>query len=52
MRVDQATTAEHRQTEHGTHHFCSAHCAAEFDADPDRYTAPTSDGMHEGGDPR
>ncbi|MGW3124081.1 heavy metal translocating P-type ATPase [Streptomyces sp. NPDC001107] len=55
MQVDRATAAEHRQTEHGTHCFCSAHCAAAFDADPDRYTAPTpgtGHEGHEGGEPR
>ncbi|GHH85528.1 heavy metal translocating P-type ATPase [Streptomyces capitiformicae] len=48
MRLDKATAAEQRQSEHGTYYFCSAHCAATFDDDPDRYTAPTSGGMHEG----
>jgi P-type Cu+ transporter len=52
MRVDEATAAEHRHTERGTYHFCSAHCAATFDAAPDRYTAPTTDGTHEGGEHR
>ncbi|GAA3495910.1 hypothetical protein GCM10019016_030110 [Streptomyces prasinosporus] len=52
MQVDKATAAEHRQTEHGTHYFCSAHCAATFDGDPDLCTAPTSGGVPEGGEPR
>lgn len=52
MQVDRTTAAEHRQTEHGTYSFCSAHCAATFDADPDRYTAPTTGSPHEGGEPR
>ncbi|WP_155059321.1 heavy metal translocating P-type ATPase [Streptomyces blattellae] len=52
MQVDKATAAEHRQTEHGTYYFCSTHCAAAFDAEPDRYTAPTPGGTHEGGEPR
>ncbi|MDF3142481.1 MULTISPECIES: heavy metal translocating P-type ATPase [unclassified Streptomyces] len=52
MQVDRTTAAEHRQTEHGTYYFCSAHCAATFDADPDRYTAPTTGSPHEGGEPR
>ncbi|MFJ3334722.1 heavy metal translocating P-type ATPase [Streptomyces sp. NPDC086766] len=46
MRVERASAAEHRRTDSGIHHFCSAHCAAVFDADPDRYTAPTADGPH------
>ncbi|TQJ92476.1 heavy metal translocating P-type ATPase [Streptomyces sp. SLBN-31] len=49
MRVDPAAAAEHRQTEHGTYSFCSAHCAAAFDADPDRYTASAPDGTPQGG---
>ncbi|MET9904816.1 heavy metal translocating P-type ATPase [Streptomyces sp. NPDC006446] len=52
MQVDKATATEHRRTENGTHYFCSAHCAATFDADPDRYTAPTTRGAREGGEPR
>ncbi|WP_190195241.1 heavy metal translocating P-type ATPase [Streptomyces minutiscleroticus] len=48
MQVDKATAAEQRQTEHGTYSFCSTHCAATFDGDPDRYTAPTAGGTHEG----
>ncbi|MFE6282644.1 heavy metal translocating P-type ATPase [Streptomyces sp. NPDC057877] len=52
MRVDTTTAAEHRRTEHGTSYFCSAHCAATFDADADRYTAPTPGSTHEGGEPR
>ncbi|MDW8807132.1 heavy metal translocating P-type ATPase [Streptomyces scabiei] len=52
MQVDVTTAAEQRQTEHGTYYFCSAHCAAAFDADLDRYTAPTTGSPHEGGEPR
>ncbi|MFD0508796.1 heavy metal translocating P-type ATPase [Streptomyces chiangmaiensis] len=52
MQINSATAAEHRQTEHGTYYFCSAHCAATFDADPGRYTAPAAGDRHEGGDPR
>ncbi|MEU6379827.1 heavy metal translocating P-type ATPase [Streptomyces sp. NPDC046909] len=52
MQVDRTTAAEQRQTEHGTYHFCSAHCAAAFDGDPDRYTAPAPGGTHQGGEPR
>ncbi|MFF8942085.1 heavy metal translocating P-type ATPase [Streptomyces sp. NPDC014864] len=47
MRVERASAAEHRQTGSATYHFCSAHCAAVFDADPDRYTAPTAGGPHD-----
>ncbi|MFE9882888.1 YHS domain-containing protein [Streptomyces sp. NPDC005784] len=52
MQVDKATATEHRQTENGTYHFCSAHCATTFDADPDRYTAPTTRSTREGGESR
>ncbi|WP_327433557.1 heavy metal translocating P-type ATPase [Streptomyces sp. NBC_01236] len=52
MQVDKATVTDRRQTENGTHYFCSAHCAATFDADPDCYTAPTARGAREGGEPR
>jgi P-type Cu+ transporter len=38
MTVDPATAAEHRGTSQGTVYFCSAHCAAAFDADPGHYT--------------
>jgi Cu+-exporting ATPase len=37
MSVDLATAAEHRDAGAGTIHFCSAHCAATFDAEPGRY---------------
>ncbi|MFH0241267.1 heavy metal translocating P-type ATPase [Streptomyces sp. HK10] len=43
MRMTEATAAEHRQAEHGIHHFCSPRCAAAFDAAPDRHTAPAAD---------
>ncbi|MFJ8943557.1 heavy metal translocating P-type ATPase [Streptomyces sp. NPDC102395] len=52
MQVHKATAAEHRQTEHGTYYFCSAHCAVTFDDDPDRYTAPAAGGTRDGGEPR
>ncbi|MFJ8114036.1 heavy metal translocating P-type ATPase [Streptomyces sp. NPDC096132] len=52
MHVDNATAPEHRQTAHGTYSFCSAHCAAAFDAAPDRYTTPTNGGTREGGEHR
>jgi P-type Cu+ transporter len=37
MSVDPATAAEHRDAGAGTILFCSAHCAATFDAEPARY---------------
>ncbi|MFP3989119.1 heavy metal translocating P-type ATPase [Streptomyces sp. E11-3] len=49
MPVDPATAPEHRDTAGGTVYFCSAHCAAAYDAEPARYSAPTtehSDGHH------
>jgi Cu+-exporting ATPase len=44
MEVDSATAAGHRDTGTGTGtvHFCSAGCAAAFDADPHRYAATTA----------
>jgi Cu+-exporting ATPase len=38
MSADPATAPEHRGTPAGTVYFCSAGCAAAFDADPGRYT--------------
>ncbi|MEU1596039.1 heavy metal translocating P-type ATPase [Streptomyces sp. NPDC005708] len=52
MQLAKATAAEHRQTANGTYYFCSVRCAAMFDTDSDRYTAPTSGGPSEGGEPR
>lgn len=46
MPVDPATAAEHREADGVTYHFCSAHCAAAFDAEPDRYPTPTHHGQH------
>jgi P-type Cu+ transporter len=37
MTVDPVTAPEHRGTGPDTVHFCSAGCAAAFDADPGRY---------------
>jgi Cu+-exporting ATPase len=34
MTVDPASASEHRVTSSGTVWFCSAHCAAAFDAAP------------------
>ncbi|MGH3183114.1 MAG: hypothetical protein ACRDOE_14605, partial [Streptosporangiaceae bacterium] len=39
MTVDPATAPEHRRTSTGTVYFCSAGCAAAFDADPGRHAA-------------
>ncbi|MEV7069118.1 YHS domain-containing protein [Streptomyces collinus] len=52
MSIDKSFAPETRETTTGTHYFCSPHCAAAFDADPGRYTAPTSGGKQEGGEPR
>ncbi|OLZ62734.1 copper-translocating P-type ATPase [Streptomyces amritsarensis] len=43
MRIDPRDAAEHRMTDAGEYFFCSAHCAAAFDADPSRYTATRDD---------
>ncbi|MFG2949305.1 heavy metal translocating P-type ATPase [Streptomyces adustus] len=47
MPVNKATSARHRQTGHGTYSFCSAPCAAAFEADPARYGAPATGGTSE-----
>ncbi|WP_456243061.1 YHS domain-containing protein [Streptomyces blattellae] len=52
MSIDKAFAAQSRNTGTGTYYFCSAHCAAAFDADPERYTGPVSGGMPEGGEHR
>ena len=39
MSVDPATAAGYRGTPAGTEYFCSAGCAATFDAAPGRYAA-------------
>jgi Cu+-exporting ATPase len=39
MHVDPLAAAAHRDTEGGRVHFCSAGCAAAFDAEPNRYAA-------------
>ena len=39
MTVDPATALERRGTGPDTVYFCSAHCAAAFDADPGRHAA-------------
>ncbi|TQK45138.1 Cu+-exporting ATPase [Streptomyces sp. SLBN-118] len=52
MSIEKASAAETRNTATGTYYFCSTHCAAAFDADPGRYTAPSSGRTHEGGEQR
>jgi Cu+-exporting ATPase len=42
MQVDPATAAARRDTPAGTVCFCSAGCAAAFDAEPHRYAATTA----------
>jgi Cu+-exporting ATPase len=37
MQADPATASQHRDIRAGTVSFCSAGCAATFDAEPDRY---------------
>ncbi|MEV6210470.1 heavy metal translocating P-type ATPase [Kitasatospora sp. NPDC051914] len=39
MNIRPDTAAESRVTPHGTVYFCSPHCAAAYDADPDQYGA-------------
>ncbi len=51
MQVDPTTAAAHRDTGSGTVYFCSAGCAAAFDAQPQRYAA-TSAGTAPGEDSR
>ncbi|CAM5572970.1 heavy metal translocating P-type ATPase [Streptomyces aurantiogriseus] len=50
MHLGPATAAERRDTEIGSYFFCSAQCAAAFDAAPDRYRAPAAGGKYEGGE--
>lgn len=39
MRIDPATAPEHRDTLHGTLHFCSGRCAATYDTEPQCHDA-------------
>jgi Cu+-exporting ATPase len=39
MTISPETAAQTREVDGTTYHFCSAHCAASFDADPQRYTS-------------
>jgi Cu+-exporting ATPase len=49
MDVDPASAAAHRSTRAGTAYFCSAGCAAAFDADPDRYVGVAAASTHGAG---
>lgn len=42
MNIAPESAAETRDAGGQTYHFCSAHCAAGFDADPARYTSAAS----------
>ncbi|MFD8231630.1 heavy metal translocating P-type ATPase [Streptomyces sp. NPDC059696] len=52
MSIEEGAAAHSRNTGTGTYYFCSAHCAAAFDADPGRSTGPVSGATQEGGEPR
>jgi Cu+-exporting ATPase len=39
MAIAPESAAASREVDGTTYYFCSAHCAATFDADPARYTA-------------
>jgi Cu+-exporting ATPase len=43
MTVAPDTAAASRHVDGATYYFCSTHCAATFDADPDRYTSAAAD---------
>jgi Cu+-exporting ATPase len=49
MTVDPATAPESRATGPGTVYFCSAHCAAAFDADTARHSAGVVTSLHGAG---
>jgi Cu+-exporting ATPase len=42
MTVKPETAAASREVDGVTYYFCSAHCAATFDADPARYTTASA----------
>jgi Cu+-exporting ATPase len=46
MHISPDTAAAHRDTDQGTVYFCSPHCAATFDANPHRDTAPAAKSTH------
>jgi Cu+-exporting ATPase len=43
MTVTPDSAAASREAGGTTYYFCSTHCAATFDADPDRYTSAAAD---------
>jgi Cu+-exporting ATPase len=43
MTVAADSAAASREVGRATYYFCSNHCAATFDADPDRYTSAAAD---------
>ncbi len=43
MTVAPDTAAASREVQGSTYYFCSTHCAATFDADPDRYTSAAAE---------
>jgi Cu+-exporting ATPase len=43
MTVAPDTAAASREVDRALYYFCSSHCAATFDADPDRYTSAPAD---------
>jgi Cu+-exporting ATPase len=43
MTVTPDTAAASREVDGTRYYFCSTHCAATFDADPDRYTSAAAD---------
>ena len=50
MTVDPATAPARRATGPGTVYFCSAHCAAVFDAGPAQHAAGVVTSLHGAGD--
>jgi Cu+-exporting ATPase len=46
MTVDPATAAAHRTIDGTSYHFCSAHCAATFDANPAKHAGTTAADAH------
>ena len=42
MTINPETAADSREVDGVTYYFCSAHCAATFDADPARYTTASA----------
>ncbi|MFE0452376.1 heavy metal translocating P-type ATPase [Streptomyces sp. NPDC058914] len=52
MSIDKASASQSQNTGTDTYYFCSGHCAAAFDADPQRYTGPVSGRTEEPGEHR